>query len=63
MEFCVDYYVIAHGRRPGGRGMWAFATMRNPDDNEVFFTFGGYGEAKAEARRHFAGKKKVYVLP
>ena len=62
MEFVTDYYRIAYGKKPGGRGMWAFATKRNPEDKDVFFTYGGYGEAKAAARKHFAGECRVYVL-
>ena len=62
MEFVVDYYCMAHGKRPGGRGMWGFSTKRNPVDEDIFWTYGGYGEAKAAARRHFAGESRVYVM-
>jgi hypothetical protein len=59
----VNRYEGSHGRRPSGRGMWAFA-FGNPDGSIVWVS-GSYSEAKREAVRLAAerGEYTVFVLP
>lgn len=43
-------YEFAHGRRPSGRGGWAFAFRRNETDmGKLFWVSGLYSEAKKQA--------------
>jgi hypothetical protein len=43
-------YEFAHGRRPSGRGSWAFSFCRNETDTaKLFWVNGLYREAKKQA--------------
>ena len=43
----VSQYIFTHGKRPSGRGTWAF----KGDDGEIRFINGIYTEAKKQAIR------------
>ena len=43
----VSRYIFVHGKRPSGRGVWAF----QGDDGKVTFINGTYSEAKKQALR------------
>ncbi len=52
VHFSTDDYECAHGRKPRGRGGWAFSPDRDPDplDRErVWWFTGTYQEAKRQA--------------
>lgn len=55
-------FEFAHGKKPKGYGMWAFATRRNPLISSIFYFTGNYGEAKRAAREHFTGNSLIFVL-
>lgn len=65
VQFETRDFVRAHGRRPSGRGSWAFAAKPDfeSDDTRIFWTNGLYSDAKREAAKHFAKQsvKLVYV--
>lgn len=57
IEFYTDAFEWAHGKRPSGRGSWAFSFYRNgslyrsPEGETTFFAPPGlYSEAKRWAR-------------
>ena len=41
----VNQYIFTHGRRPSGKGTWAF----KGDDGKIVFIAGSYSEAKKQA--------------
>ncbi|MFH2026777.1 MAG: hypothetical protein ABIK30_13350 [bacterium] len=43
----VNQYIFAHGKRPSGRGTWAF----KGDDGKITFISGLYSEAKKQAHK------------
>ena len=51
-EVRTDYYEFAHGKRPSGRGYWAFEFREAGGWSEPFFVSGSklYSEAKREAQ-------------
>ena len=61
-------YQNSHGKKPRGRGAWAFSLKKDPDvsrgSNEVFWSKGSttLADAKKQARKHYPGKV-VYILP
>lgn len=51
IEFITTQFEFAHGRRPSGRGGWAFGLESNPRTEDIFFAPSGtYAEAKKAAR-------------
>jgi hypothetical protein len=59
VEFSTTAYEFAHGRKPRGRGSWAFglrgADLRGGAElGELVWFSGTYSEAKRAARAHFA---------
>tara|TARA_R110000796_G_scaffold229663_4_gene347074 strand:+ start:7231 stop:7440 length:210 start_codon:yes stop_codon:yes gene_type:complete len=44
-------FEFAHGRKPSGRGGWAF---EGDDPNDLFWCNGLYVLARREAKKHFA---------
>lgn len=63
VEFNTREYEFSHGRKPRGRGAWAFAFRRDPDMSEIIWVNGAYAEAKKIAREKAkaASQPVVYV--
>lgn len=53
IEFHSDRFEFAHGRKPKGRGGWAFHPDFNVDacDKSIIWVQGTFAEAKAQARK------------
>lgn len=66
VEFITTDFVTAHGRRPAGRGGWAFGLVRHPNDAETLWYTGLYSEAKKQAphraRQLAAGCASDYTI-
>jgi len=64
----VDAFVRDHGRRPSGRGGWAFQASRTPWAysrdlfGEIFWANGTFTEARQAAQAHFAGQADVVAV-
>jgi len=61
IEFDTTEYEFSHGKKPSGRGSWAFCPYdkaRGNDylDHTKFFPVSTFAEAKKAARVFFAGK-------
>lgn len=66
IEINTTEYEWAHGRKPRGRGSWAFAPYRDRDElRRAFWDNGLYADAKRKAKAHFAalGVDDLKVLP
>ena len=63
MMFDTIEYEISTGKKPKGRGMWAFSTRRHPEPEEIKFFYGTLTEAKKQAKAAFKGEIRIYVLP
>lgn len=61
-EVRTEQFEFAHGRRPRGRGIWAFRLTGRPDP---FWATGTYTDAKRAAQDEAAriGATRVEVLP
>lgn len=67
MAFLTRKFVASHGKRPGGRGCWAFCLADDYDKpnylDYVRFYTGLYSNAKALASRDFPKGSVVVVCP
>ena len=58
MTFSTSQFQAAHGKRPRGKGNWAFIDRQYADRDDylsfVFWHNGMYRDAKAAAGKHFA---------
>lgn len=65
IEFTTRQFEAAHGRRPSGRGSWAFCDEQHANSNDylehTFWFTGLYSDAKRAARKHFAAQQNVNV--
>lgn len=66
IEIITTQYEFSHGRKPRGRGFWAFAPVRNPEAGNIIWT----GQMTyADAKKHVAtiarerGITTLHVLP
>lgn len=55
-------YEFAHGKKPRGRGGWAFAVDGNDDLDALLWTQGTYGEAVREAKAKAPEGTRVLVV-
>jgi hypothetical protein len=56
IEFNTVEFEFSHGRKPKGRGSWAFSGTRNPRIEDVFFS---PSMTYSEAKRWFVAKLKA----
>ena len=61
IEFSTSEFEMAHGKRPSGRGSWAFELERGA---EPFWHNGLYSEAKAAVRKYLKANapKGAYIV-
>jgi hypothetical protein len=65
IEFNTAQYEASHGEKPRGSGGWAFAIVRNPKADQIFWARGLYAAAKKQARVYFAEARPftIYLQP
>lgn len=62
VEFNTHEYEFSHGKKPRGRGGWAFSFKRNPSMDEIFWINGTYAECKKVAREKAKAEQRSEVF-
>ncbi len=52
VEVVTTDFEFAHGKKPAGRGGWAFGLERRPRNEDMFWFNGMYSDAKKAAVEH-----------
>ncbi len=62
-EFNTTDFEFNHGRKPSGIGHWAFATVRNPTPEQIYWFAGSFGAAKKAAQDFFSKQPDAWLSP